>query len=467
MYILKKERVLRRIQPLHVFPSKVLKDLSFPPFKHLLFTEAHIHTCLHKEPDTSTGPTKKTTMSDSGEVTLVTVRTSAVYDIYSPFQYQWSCINFFLALWLLSVLFRKALLQMKYLDIKNNFYGLDETKKRNVITYIMELLVTILAFILQIYGGLDILFRNQDTTSQTRLEWMVFSVQAIAVLYVWELCYRVNTGWPLLVHHLVTILLIQLATASYFDTQNIVWIRFAILLGFYATTEQISFVALFFFRLRLCPAWHGVLFYAAAAQTFILKTIVTVAAIVYTFIVVYNVSDDSDDDVTNWLWFWRICFLPLLIVLYASQLYACKILYALGSRCSKAQAELLHVSKAAGEGGSSQKLQKRASIASIASRRRSELLLDDFENNSDVSFKRDSDLRASGLFKEQNEWAEFMASEEDFESREIETGDNSLRLDQTAATARATELIVLDEEIDDDHKVVGEKNEEDEAVLDA
>ena len=60
-----------------------------------------------------------------------------------------------------------------------------------------------------------------------------------------------------------------------------------------------------------------------------------------------------------------------------------------------------------------------------------------------------------------------MASEEDFESREIETGDNSLRLDQTAATARATELIVLDEEIDDDHKVVGEKNEEDEAVLDA
>jgi hypothetical protein len=282
--------------------------------------------------------------------TYVTVPTSALYDLYSPFQYQWSSINFFLAIWLLSCLFRQALLNIKKLDINNSFYSLDEDKKRNVITYIMEVLLTTLAFILQIYGSLDILFRNEDSTSQTRYECMVFSLQVIAVLYVWELCYRVKFGWPLLLHHLVTLLLIQLNLASFYDTNHIACIRFAILLGFYATTEQFSFVALFFFRLKLYPEWHGFLFYAAAAQALVLKTIVTIVTIGYVIYTFY-VSDDLNDVTSNWKLFWRICFLPLLLVLYASQLYACKILYALGSRCSRAHdAASLLESKATREG---------------------------------------------------------------------------------------------------------------------
>jgi hypothetical protein len=109
-----------------------------------------------------------------------------------------------------------------------------------------------------------------------------------------------------------------------FDTMYIEWIRLAILLGFYATTEQISFVALFFYRLRLYPAWHGNLFYAAAAQAFVLKTIVTIVAVGYAIVIFYA----SDDDVNGWTWFWRFFFLPCLLVLYASQVYACKILYS-------------------------------------------------------------------------------------------------------------------------------------------
>jgi hypothetical protein len=276
-------------------------------------------------------------MSDSVEVTLEDAATSAVvYDLYSPFQYQWSCINLFLAIWLLSVLFHQVLLRMKYLDINKNFHCLDEGKKRNVVTYIMQLLVTTLAFILQIHGSLDILFRNKDSTSQARFEWMVFSIQSIAVLYVWELCYRMNIGWPLLLHHLVTILLIQLTTACHFDTNDVVWIRLTILLGFCATTEQLSFVALFFYRLRLCPAWHRILFHAAAAQAFILKNLVCIAVVGYVIDICYV----NDDDATSWMWFWRFCSLPIVLVLYACQIYACRILYDLGSRCRKAHALL-------------------------------------------------------------------------------------------------------------------------------
>jgi uncharacterized membrane protein YqaE (UPF0057 family) len=87
---------------------------------------------------------------------FVEVPTSALYDPYTPFQYQWSSINFFLAIWLLSGLFRQTLLNTKKLNINKSFYSLDEEKKRNVITYIMEVLLTTLAFILQICGRLDI-----------------------------------------------------------------------------------------------------------------------------------------------------------------------------------------------------------------------------------------------------------------------------------------------------------------------
>ena len=93
------------------------------------------------------------------------------------------------------------------------------------------------------------------------------------------------------------------------------WIRLAILLGFYATTEQISFVALFFFRLKLYPEWHGFLFYAAAAQAFALKTIVTIAAIGYT-IVSFYVSDDLDDDTTNWKWLFLEDLLPAFVACF-------------------------------------------------------------------------------------------------------------------------------------------------------
>jgi hypothetical protein len=66
------------------------------------------------------------------------------------------------------------------------------------------------------------------------------------------------------------------------------------------------------------------LFYAAAAQAFILKTVTLIAAVAYLGIYLYA-KDKSDDDATNCKWFWKICFLPMFCVLYGSQLFACKI----------------------------------------------------------------------------------------------------------------------------------------------
>jgi len=47
---------------------------------------------------------------------------------------------------------------------------------------------------------------------------MTRAVNAVCIivtsLYIWELIYRVEIGWPLLVHHLCTLLLTQLALPS-------------------------------------------------------------------------------------------------------------------------------------------------------------------------------------------------------------------------------------------------------------
>jgi hypothetical protein len=102
------------------------------------------------------------------------------------------------------------------------------------------------------------------------------------VLYVWEFCYRVKFGWPLLLHHLVTLLLIQLSLASFFDAHHILH----------------AFVSPFCLG-YLYPEWHGILFYGAAAQAFVLKTIVTIV-ITGCVIVTLYVSDDLNDVTSNW-----------------------------------------------------------------------------------------------------------------------------------------------------------------------
>lgn len=157
---------------------------------------------------------------------------TVVYDVYSAYQYPWMCLNFFFGYWLVSSICRRVIQSLKILEIGSKFNELEEEKKRNVITYVMELFVTTIAFFLQVIGGVDILFRNEDTTSPEKMDLMVLAMLFIIVLYIWELCYRQTIGWPLLVHHLVSIFCIQTLTATFIQTQEVIYVRLLILAGF-------------------------------------------------------------------------------------------------------------------------------------------------------------------------------------------------------------------------------------------
>lgn len=216
-------------------------------------------------------------------------------DIYNPFQHPWWSLNFFLILWASSFFIRQLHLgytckQLIPHAVQAKFEALSEDKKRNVITYVLEITVTTFAVTWQVYGGKDILLRLEDTTTLHHLNWMTMALQAIAILYVWEMVYREKMGWPLLLHHLCTITLIQLSSASFADTGNIEYIRAALILGFHATTEQTSFVALHMFRLDVAPKWQGFMFYLSAIQSLVLKTLFTVLSFIHW---IYIVKEDK------------------------------------------------------------------------------------------------------------------------------------------------------------------------------
>jgi hypothetical protein len=270
---------------------------------------------------------------DPESLTLVKVPPLTIYgDIYSPFQYPWFCINYFIGIWLVVLLVRTVLSRIHFFGIDKSFNELSEDKKRNVLTYVMQLIITSMVFVLQVVGSWEILFLFEDSTSQDHLDLLAFAGQSLSVLYVWELIYREKIGLPLLIHHLLTLSVMQLLTASSSDTSDLTYLRLLVIFGFYASTEQVTFIALFCFRLNIFSSSHAFLFYAATAQAFILKTLLTAVLIVY-YCIAFLARKTVDNQPTSWKWFWKVCFIPLVALLYVSQMYACKILWSLRCRC--------------------------------------------------------------------------------------------------------------------------------------
>ncbi|CAB9515835.1 expressed unknown protein [Seminavis robusta] len=252
------------------------------------------------------------------------------YDLYSVTQYPWWCLNYFIIFWFLSNLVQTLLLRAPSKKIRDQFESLDQDKRNNAIIYVMQLVGTSIAFVAQLYGSTDIIFKWQETTSQSKLNSLQFALTLVAILYIWELIFRKKIGLPLLVHHLVTILLIQLTAASFFDTHDIKYIRYSTLMGFHATFEQLTFLALFFFRLNIYENWQAFWFFLSAAQSLLFKTFVTLVGVVYFCSMIHTGRLTTS---TKWGIFWTIFTLPLLALLFSAQVYACLILYKLGKRC--------------------------------------------------------------------------------------------------------------------------------------
>ncbi|CAB9510093.1 expressed unknown protein [Seminavis robusta] len=252
------------------------------------------------------------------------------YNIYDPYQYPWMSFNFFLLFWLAGLLSYSL-----HLRLSPKFrQDLDESKRRNVVIYILQGLATTVALGFQLYGSVDLLFWGKDTTTPDRIHACLMAWIIVCILYIWELLYRIEIGIPLLLHHIVTIILIQVGYSSFFDTANLSYFRYGLLLTFHATTEQFTFVALYCYRMGLMSHLHKAFFLLAAVQAAFFKALVTVALVVYFALgIMQGVFHGS------WGMFWKVCFPPLLLVLYIVQLYSAYTLAIIGRRCGKPRKE--------------------------------------------------------------------------------------------------------------------------------
>lgn len=250
--------------------------------------------------------------------------------IYESINSSWMTINVFCACWALSHAIRHLHVHVPNDVAWFHFDALPEDKKRNVVTYITQFVVTTFILVAQICGGYDVVFKFSDVaeTTEEQVNWMNVAAVTLCILYIWELIYRVTIGYPLLLHHLITILLVQLVLGTFFDTQQIIYLRIAMILGFHASTEQLTFVALYVYRVGLLPSYHSMLFYVSALQTGLVKAGLTIFVLY-----LYGVEVRKGTlFIGSWGTFWKYMLPPLVILLFITQVYACKILFILSEK---------------------------------------------------------------------------------------------------------------------------------------
>ncbi|CAG8652569.1 9739_t:CDS:2 [Ambispora gerdemannii] len=88
-------------------------------------------------------------------------------------------------------------------------------------------------------------------------------------LYIFELLYRPVMRLPLIAHHFTTIGLVIYGTYIIKECQNLDLFTLALILLFQASTEQLTFLGLFFYRIK--PSWSSPTLFFAAVQVFIVK----------------------------------------------------------------------------------------------------------------------------------------------------------------------------------------------------
>ncbi|KAK0459273.1 uncharacterized protein EV420DRAFT_312846 [Desarmillaria tabescens] len=151
--------------------------------------------------------------------------------------------------------------------IYTTYRDLSFENKRNTVTYAMNTFLTLVALITQGVGGS---VASQDyTVLNISLVRVVGNL--ISGLYIFELTYRPNMRWPLLIHHFCTLfaiiflqVVLQITEHPAIATAGYIWL-------FQATTEQSIFIGLFLYRLRYPKPLVKRTLQFAAVQSFLCK----------------------------------------------------------------------------------------------------------------------------------------------------------------------------------------------------
>lgn len=81
------------------------------------------------------------------------------------------------------------------------------SKRANMVTYVLELIVTTMMLVSVLVDGLSLLFDAHPTTTPSQIRVLILVNAYMTLLYLYELIYRPNTNLPLFIHHVISILI--------------------------------------------------------------------------------------------------------------------------------------------------------------------------------------------------------------------------------------------------------------------
>jgi len=150
---------------------------------------------------------------------------------------------------------------------RGQWRAMDNSKRTNVVVYILEIVITSALLVMILTNGHSLLFDSQPTTTNSQLMTLQLCLVLLTALYTFELIYRPITNFPLATHHVVTIILSALMiklvvdhsvvvvslkmdegghpivnSSLKIDERIIILMRTALILSFHAITEQPTFI---------------------------------------------------------------------------------------------------------------------------------------------------------------------------------------------------------------------------------
>ncbi|KAF8918686.1 hypothetical protein CPB85DRAFT_1430381 [Mucidula mucida] len=147
-------------------------------------------------------------------------------------------------------------------------FELSFENQRNTVTYVLNTIWTTVALVFQCLSSPML----RQEYSLANLSQLRIAAVIVSVLYIFELIYRPNMRWPLLIHHFcvnfVRYYLRPNHSSDYDASCSCSRRRYLV---FQATTEQTVFVGLFMYRLRYPKRMVQGLLKFAAVQSFLCK----------------------------------------------------------------------------------------------------------------------------------------------------------------------------------------------------
>lgn len=238
----------------------------------------------------------------------------------------WFCANyvyFMLALVVASKFIESVILPTFLRNFRENYSQRDV---RNMVTYILEVVVTSGCFYLNVTSGIKIV---QQVHTNFDFEMHRLMLVILSCLYIYELFYRLDMNFQLFLHHVITIIFVVVGLEAAYVTRDSKFMAGSVILALTATTEQATFIALFLYRIK--HKYAGFALRTSAMQTLIFKLFLMYVCMSQGLETVYHPVRLQNPYGVGWYIVWRYLLYIAVPTLLVTQVYGAFVMWKIGA----------------------------------------------------------------------------------------------------------------------------------------